>query len=99
MRVDFDAERLSAAELQDATRRFGAELEGVYQHAMWRVGGLDCPDCARTLSKSIEMVPGVVSAELNFASAMLLVEHDAGVGSECRDRPHDRAPPAIPPKR
>lgn len=78
VRVDYDAERLSVGDLEAATRRFGAELEGVYQHAMWRIGGLDCPDCARTVAMSVEMLPGVVSAELNFASAMLLVEHEAG---------------------
>jgi len=77
MRVDYDAAVLAVADLESATLRFGAELEGVYRHAMWRIGGLDCPDCARTLALSVEMVPGVVSAELNFASAMLLVEHDA----------------------
>ncbi len=77
MRVDYDASTiLVVADLEAETRRFGAELEGVYRHAMWRIGGLDCPDCARTLARSVEMLPGVVSAELNFASAMLLVEHD-----------------------
>ena len=81
MRVDYDASRISSADLEAETRRFGAELEGVYRHAMWRIGGLDCPDCARTLARSVEMLPGVVSAELNFASAMLLVEHDADADS------------------
>ena len=77
MRVEFDASVMAVADLEAEARRYGAELEGIYRHAMWRIGGLDCPDCARTLARSVAMLPGVVSAELNFASAMLLVEHDA----------------------
>ncbi len=78
MRVDYDESRLTAGELEAETVRQGAELRGVFEHGMWRIGGLDCPDCARSLARAIEFVPGVVSAELNFASAMLLVEHEAG---------------------
>ncbi len=45
-------------------------------HAAWRVTGLDCPDCARTVSASVKHIPGVLSANLNFASATLLVQYD-----------------------
>ena len=79
MRVDYDASSLSLEDLVAATSRFGAALESVYLHALWRIGGLDCPDCARTLARSVGMLPGVFSAELNFASALLLVEHAADV--------------------
>jgi Cd2+/Zn2+-exporting ATPase len=78
MRVDYDAEQVSADEIADAARIFGAELDAVVEHAIWRIGGLDCPDCARTLTRSVEMLPGVVSTELNFASAIMLVEHEVG---------------------
>ena len=44
------------------------------RHATWRVSGLDCPDCAATLNKSLERVPGVMCADLNFATGLLLVD-------------------------
>ncbi|NTU72194.1 MAG: cation-translocating P-type ATPase [Coriobacteriia bacterium] len=44
--------------------------------ASWAIGGLDCPDCARSVARSVEMLPGVLCAELNFANAVLLVEHE-----------------------
>ena len=78
MRVDYDAATISIGGPR-GRRRAGSAPS-------WRAStgtrcgasaGLDCPDCARTLARSVEMLPGVVSAELNFASAMLLVEHDA----------------------
>ena len=77
MRVDFDPSQVSEQELSAETRRYGVELEGVYAHAVWRVTGLDCPDCARTVAKSVSQLKGVVSADLNFASSTLLVEYEA----------------------
>ncbi len=76
MRVDFDPGRISEDALGNQTLRFGAELEGVYAHAVWRITGLDCPDCARGLEKSVAAIPGVVSADLNFARGTLLVEYE-----------------------
>ena len=77
MRVEFDPTRISEEALSAETQRYGAELEGVFSHVVWHVTGLDCPDCAKTLAKSVSMLPGVVSADLNFASGTLLVEHQA----------------------
>jgi Zn2+/Cd2+-exporting ATPase len=76
MRVDYDPGQVTEADLDDATRHYGAQLAGVYAHAVWRVTGLDCPDCARTAEKAVGMQAGVVSADLNFASGTLLVEYE-----------------------
>ncbi len=78
MRVDYDAESITPDRLLESAQALGAQFDGVYEHALWRVGGLDCPDCARTLAKSVEMLPEVGFAELNFASGTLLVEHRVG---------------------
>jgi Cd2+/Zn2+-exporting ATPase len=51
-------------------------------HATWRLSGLDCPDCAQTLSKAVAFIPGVMSADLNYASGLLLVDY----GSELDPR-------------
>jgi Cd2+/Zn2+-exporting ATPase len=76
LRVEFDPTVTTPEELDAETRRYGAELEGSYVHAVWRVTGLDCPDCARTAAKSVQMLPGVLAADLNFASGTLLVEYE-----------------------
>ena len=41
MRVEFDPAVVSETQLGAETRRYGAELEGVYVHAVWHVTGLD----------------------------------------------------------
>jgi len=55
-----------------------APLEAL-EHATWRVTGLDCPDCAQTLSKAVALIPGVECADLNYASGMLLIDYHPDV--------------------
>lgn len=44
----------------------------------FHVTGLDCPDCAKTVVKSVRALAGVVSAELNFASGTLVLVREPG---------------------
>jgi len=44
--------------------------------AAWRIDGLDCPDCARSVGAAVERIPGVSCVDLNYASATLLVDYD-----------------------
>ncbi len=41
------------------------------------VTGLDCPDCAASLEKRINSIPGVTRAEINVVTSRLLLEHTA----------------------
>jgi hypothetical protein len=41
MRVEFDPSQVTKEQLDVETRRYGAELEGVFSHAVWHVTGLD----------------------------------------------------------
>jgi Cd2+/Zn2+-exporting ATPase len=45
----------------------------------WRIDGLDCPDCARSVGIAVERIPGVACVDLNYASATLLVDYDPAV--------------------
>lgn len=42
---------------------------------VFRLEGLDCPDCAAKLEKRIGELAGVESAKINFGAASLVVEH------------------------
>lgn len=41
VRVDYDAQRTSHAQLEAAASRLGAEVSASFMHAVWRVTGLD----------------------------------------------------------
>ncbi|MHB1415732.1 MAG: heavy metal translocating P-type ATPase, partial [Chloroflexota bacterium] len=41
----------------------------------FRIGGMDCADCALTLERNIATMGGVAEAKVNFASSTLVVRH------------------------
>jgi len=44
----------------------------------FEIAGLDCADCADKLAKYVAGMPGVSSAKMNFAAAILTVQHTGG---------------------
>ncbi|HUL62895.1 MAG TPA: cation transporter, partial [Methanocella sp.] len=53
---------------------YRAALEGARADE-FEISGLDCYDCARKLEKYVAGMPGVSSAHMNFAAAILTVVH------------------------
>ena len=74
--VVHDTARLTESGIEAEVERLGLELSETVAHAAWRIIGLDCPDCARTVEKSAGRIPGVISADLNFATGVLMLEYD-----------------------
>ncbi len=74
--VEFDPALISERDLAAEVERFGLEMASSVRHVAWRVIGLDCPDCARAVAKTVSRIKGVSSADLNYASGTLLVEYD-----------------------
>ncbi len=72
----YDPSTVSENDLRAEIRGAGFELAEAVSHESYKVTGLDCPDCASTVAKSVGYLDGVISAELNFASGVLLVEFD-----------------------
>lgn len=52
------------------------------QKTMIPIGGMHCANCANTIEKALVKTPGVVNANVNFASEKANVEFDANTGSE-----------------
>lgn len=73
--VGFDEDELSEARLDRAARDAGSAASAGVSHKAFEVTGLDCPDCAATLDKSIANLDDVLAARLNFASGILVVEY------------------------
>jgi Cd2+/Zn2+-exporting ATPase len=61
-----------------AVKQEGGTVSAVKQagRAVFRLEGLDCPDCAAKLEKKISGLPGVESAKVNFGAAKMVVEHN-----------------------
>lgn len=75
--VTFDPSTMTRERLIGEVERLGHEVGAAISHASWRISGLDCPDCARTVDVSVAHLDGVLSANLNFASGVLFAEYDS----------------------
>ncbi|MEZ3500883.1 zinc/cadmium/mercury/lead-transporting ATPase [Pantoea sp. KPR_PJ] len=50
-------------------------------HFNWRVSGMDCPSCARTVETAVRQLPQVLQTRVIFASEKLQVEASADVAA------------------
>ncbi len=72
--VRYDPGLVQAEELE----RLAGQVPGSLQHLVVPIRGMDCPDCAATIEKSVARIPGVGFASLNFGAQRLLLEYDPG---------------------
>jgi len=67
----YQSSAISADEVEAHVTR---ELSGVSEHLIHRslaIEGMDCDNCARTLERGVQRLPGVEHASVNFGSARL----------------------------
>ncbi|MHB8917437.1 MAG: heavy metal translocating P-type ATPase [Desulfocucumaceae bacterium] len=53
----------------------GVSVEKQARRTVFRLEGLDCPDCAAKLEKRISQLPGVESVKVNFGASKMVLEH------------------------
>lgn len=78
LRVEFDQNAVTAEFLQDEVRRIGSELARRIDHATFDLRGLDCPDCAAAIDRSIARLPGVIWSATSFPTARVSIEFERG---------------------
>ncbi|MGQ9524159.1 MAG: heavy metal translocating P-type ATPase [Armatimonadota bacterium] len=83
--VDFPAAKLTLAydpnlvALETVERKaeeIGVELAETIAHHTFPLAGMDCPDCAMKIEKAVTKLPGVLSAQVSFAAARMVVEYN-----------------------
>ncbi|HAH85740.1 MAG TPA: hypothetical protein DCL60_00040, partial [Armatimonadetes bacterium] len=83
--VDFEHAVISLAydprltpleDVESRMQRIGMEIKERFEHKTFALAGLDCPDCALKLEKSVAKIPGVLWVSANFASAKMSVEYE-----------------------
>ena len=76
MQVEYEPERIEANALRARAEQIGANLTERIDHQTLELKGLDCPDCAATIQKSLRRLPGMLHAEVQFARAQAMVEFE-----------------------
>lgn len=74
-RLDINPDLLDRETVVAKIRTYGYTVPAAVETAplRFRVQGMDCADCARTLEAAVNALPGVASAQVNFAAATLVV--------------------------
>jgi Zn2+/Cd2+-exporting ATPase len=75
LRIELDPALCSAGCAHAVLDRARDALAGRYGHTTLLVDGMDCTDCARTISAAVARIPSVSGSDVSFATGRLLVEH------------------------
>ncbi|MGO2233586.1 zinc/cadmium/mercury/lead-transporting ATPase [Marinomonas sp. UCMA 3892] len=70
---------------EDASDRTSVTQGNGKQTYIWRVSGMDCASCARSIEKAVTSVDGVVSANVVFSTEKLRVSADADVSVKVQE--------------
>ena len=75
--VEFDPEKVTLAELEDAVRQAGYEI--VNREAVIKVGGMVCATCVQTIEAALHALPGVITASANLGTEKAYVTYNPSV--------------------
>ncbi len=78
MSVVFDPDKVSEKVLQEAVKDAGYDLEipAKIKTIIIPIEGMTCSSCANSITKELNRIEGVVSANVNFATEKAIVSHD-----------------------
>jgi len=75
--VEFDPEKVTLAELENAVRDAGYEI--VNREVVIKVGGMVCATCVQTIEAALRALPGVVSVSVNLGNEKAYVTYNPSV--------------------
>ncbi|MCJ7562603.1 MAG: heavy metal translocating P-type ATPase, partial [Thermoplasmata archaeon] len=75
----FDPDRISMEDIANAVRSTGYDI--ARDESTLTIGGMHCATCALTIKESLEEVPGVKEAKVNFALGKATVDYDSTLAS------------------
>jgi Cd2+/Zn2+-exporting ATPase len=76
LRIAYEPDVVSPDLLAAQAQQIHADLAARIAHQTLLLNDLDCPDCAATIQKAAQHLPGVLWAEANFAAAQMHVEFE-----------------------
>lgn len=89
LNMAYDPQRVSETAIRDRITALGYTIEPALTKTLQaQIEGMDCGSCARTIETSLQQMPGVESASVNFATGRLNASYDPQQVSEpaIRDR-------------
>ena len=85
VRVTYDPELCSLTCMEEAAGKIGATVLRRFRHSIVAVDGMDCYDCAQTITRAVERIEGVSYAAVNFPVGRMRVEYEDSQRSPVMD--------------
>jgi Cd2+/Zn2+-exporting ATPase len=99
--IHYDPEQVPLASVRRLAQEAGASFTERYRHESLPFTGLDSADAALPLARSLETLPGMLHAQVNYAAGLVFVAYDSTLLERSRiirtmraDGAHALAPPS-----
>jgi Cu+-exporting ATPase len=77
LNISFDNEKISAEEIKKAVIKAGYGIkEAEYDKSSYKIEGMTCTACAKSVERAVKKLDGVQEANVNFATETLSIEFD-----------------------
>ncbi len=74
LRLEYLPERISLAQVEEVVEGLGAQLGRHYEHCTLRLAGMNCTECALSLERDLNRIPGVPWVTVDFAGSTIRAE-------------------------
>lgn len=69
-------ENADLSRIEETARKIMSEVASGYAHETLRIGGMDCPACAKDIENAVASMEGVLACSVDFTSRRMSVEFD-----------------------
>jgi Zn2+/Cd2+-exporting ATPase len=74
--VHYDSQKLTLTQVNKLIEITGAKISKQYQHKTVSVNGMNSAESAKTIEFSLHNIPGIITANVGYASESLRIEYD-----------------------
>jgi Cu+-exporting ATPase len=79
LNISFDEAKLSLNEIQNAIDKAGYKAISNATNITFKIEGMTCASCAKTVEKVTQKLQGVTEANVNFATEKLIINFDSSI--------------------
>ncbi|WP_080998234.1 heavy metal translocating P-type ATPase [Clostridium sporogenes] len=76
LNVDFDENKLSIGDIQDAIEKAGYKAIIEFSSKKLKIEGMTCAACAKTIERITKKLDGIIESNVNFATETLNISYD-----------------------
>ncbi|MBI5374318.1 MAG: cadmium-translocating P-type ATPase [Candidatus Schekmanbacteria bacterium] len=74
VKISYDPNLIQVDTIREIVKKEGAQIDSRFRHEDLELTGLDCPDCASKVEKSINNMKGIEWCSVNYATSKMFVE-------------------------